>query len=228
MSRPMGTWPPLPPQPPEPPAPPPSPWLPGPRPVPAGPATASASLTIGVQDLLAERLLAKRVLVLSGELDAETVNRAVATLALFDADGDAPVRLQLSGVSADLDAALTVVDALDLMTVPVHATTLGTLIGPAVAMLAVADHRIAGPHAVLHLREPRIEPHGIHGREFDSWVAEQTRRLRRLQDRLAQACDRPVEELAGDMATGRVLTAQEAQEYGLVDSTGAGSAAAGS
>jgi len=233
MSRPVGTTPfppqpPLPPQPPFPPGPPPSPWLPGLRPVPSGPVTASASLTIGGQDLLAERLLAQRVLALAGELDEEIVNRSVATLALFDADGDDPVRLRLSGVSADLDAVLTLVDAIDLMTVPVHATALGTLTGPAIAILAVADHRAAGPHAVLHLREPRLEPHGIHGRDLDSWVAEQAVRLHRLQERVARACARSVEELAGDMATGRVLTAQEAQEYGLVDSSDAGSPAAGS
>ena len=229
MSRPMGStpFPPQPPLPPQPPAPLPSPWLPGPRLVPSGPATASASLTIGGQDLLAERLLERRVLALAGELDEETVNRSVATLALFDADGDDPVRLRLSGVSADLDAVLTLVDAIDLMAVPVHATALGTLTGPAVAILAVADHRAAGPHALLHLREPRLEPSGIRGRDFDAWVSEQVARLRRLQERVARACGRSVEELAADMATGRVLTAQEAQKYGLVDSSDAGSAAAG-
>jgi ATP-dependent Clp protease protease subunit len=230
MSRPMGTWPPRPPQPPDPPAPPPSPWQPGPRPVAPGPTTASASLTIGMQDLLEERLLAQRMVALAGELDAETVNRTVATLALFDADGDAPVRLRLSGVSADLDAVLTVVDALDLMSVPVHAAALGTITGPAIAILAVADHRTAGQHAVLHLCEPR-QPRGIHGQGLDSWVAEQARRLRRLQERMADACARTAAELAADMAAGRVLTAREAEEYGLVDAIGSGGtgpAAAGS
>jgi ATP-dependent Clp protease, protease subunit len=217
MSRPLGTNP-FPPQPPEPPAPPPSPWLPGPRPVPGAPSTASASLTIGMQDPLGERLLAQRVLALAGELDAETVNRAVATLALFDADGDAPVSLRLSGVSADLDAALTLVDALDLMGAPVHATCLATLTGPAVALLAVADRRIAGRHATVHLCEPR-SPHGIHGRELETLAAGRARQLRRLQDRVAEACGRPADEIAADMRAGTLLTADEARDYGLLDRT---------
>jgi ATP-dependent Clp protease, protease subunit len=224
MSQPSGTWPPLPPSPPGPPVPRHTPWLPEPRPAAPGAVSASASMVVGIGDLPGERLLDQRVVALAGELDAETVNRTVAALALLDADGDEPVRLRLSGVSADLDTAFPIVDALDLMGVPVHATSLGTLSGPAVALLAVADHRTAGPHAVLHLREPRVRHggHGLHGTEVESWVAEQTRQLRRLQERLAEACGRPVEEVAADMRTGRLLTAQEAQAYGLVDATAAG------
>ena len=216
MTRPSGTWPPLPPSPPEPPFPRHTPWLPEPRPTAPGPVSASASLIVGAQDWLAERLLDQRVVALSGELDDDAVNRAVAALALLDATGDDPVHLRLSGVSADLDTALPLLDAIDLMGAPVHATALGTLTGPAVALLAVADHRIAGQHAVLHLREP-TNGRGLHGREVEAWAAEHARQLRRLQERLAEACGRPVEDIAADMAAGRLLTAQEAQDYGLVD-----------
>ena len=216
MTRPSATWPPLPPSPPDPPFPRHTPWLPEPRPTAPGPVSASVSMVVGAQDWLSERLLDRRVVALAGDLDEDTVNRTVAALALLDASGDEPVQLRLSGVSADLDAALTVVDALDLMGAPVHATALGTLTGPAVVLLAVADRRVAGPHAVLNLREP-ASGRGLHGRELEAWAAEHARQLRRLHERLASACGRPVDEIAADMAAGRVLTAQEAQEYGLAD-----------
>jgi ATP-dependent Clp protease protease subunit len=102
------------------------------------------------------------------------------------------------------------------MGVPVHATALGTVTGPAVALLAVADRRVVGSHAVLHLREP-VSGRGLHGRELEAWAAEHARQLRRLQERLADACGRPVEEIATDMAAGRLLSAREAQDYGLAD-----------
>jgi ATP-dependent Clp protease, protease subunit len=218
MSRPTGTsantFPPLPPQPPDPPRPRHNPWQPEVRP--PGPAAASANVVIGAPDWLAERLLDQRQVALAGELDAETVNRTVAALGLLDASGDEPVGLRLSGVSADLDAALTLVDALDLMGAPVHATCLGTLTGAAVAVLAVADRRTAGRHATVHLCEPRA-PHGIPGQQLESLAAEYARQLRRLQERLAAACGRPVDEIAADMRTGRLLSAEEAQAYGLAD-----------
>ncbi len=216
MSRPLGTHPPLPPQPPEPPVPRHNPWSPEPRPVAPGPVSANASLSVAAADWLGARLLDQRVVALAGELDAETVNRTVAALALLDATGDDPVRMRLAGVGADLGSALTLLDALELMGAPVHATAVGTLTGPAIALLAVADRRIAGAHAMLHLCEPR-GPHGIRGPELGAWAAEHARQLRRLQERLAGACGRTADEIAADMRAGRLLSAEEAQAYGLVD-----------
>jgi len=218
MSRPSSTFPPLPPSPPDPPFPRHTPWLPEPRPMTPGPVSASASMVVSDSDRLGERLLDQRVVLLAGELDDDAVNRAVAALALLDASGDEPVRLRMSGVSADVDTALPIVDALDLMGAPVHATALGRISGPAVALLAVADHRVVGAHAVLHLCEPR-SPHGIPGPEAEALAAERTRRLRALQERLAAACRRSVDEIAADMRAGRLLGAQEAEDYGLVDAT---------
>jgi ATP-dependent Clp protease protease subunit len=220
MSIPIGTqagrWPPLPPEPPEPPLPR-SPWLPDVRP--PSPASASASLVVGAPDWLAERLLEQRVIALAGEVDEQTANRVVAELGLLDASGDRPVDLRLSGVSADLGVVLTLVDALDLMGAPVHVTCLGTLTGPAVALLAVGDRRTAGRHATLHLCEPRSSPHGLPGRELETLAAEHARQLRHLQERMADACGRPVDEIAADMRAGRLLTTDEARDYGLLDRT---------
>ena len=216
MTMPHSTFPPLPPHPPEPPRPRHDPWHPEPRPPAPGAASASAALVVGGGDWLAERLFDQRVVTLSGELDTDAVNRAVAELALLDATGNDPVRLRLSGVGVDLEGALTLVDALDLVGVPVHATSLGTLSGPAVAVFAVADRRVAGAHAVVRLCEPRA-PHGVPGHEVEAWAAEHARQLRRLQERLAAACGRSVDEVAADMRAGRLLDAEEARAYGLVD-----------
>jgi ATP-dependent Clp protease protease subunit len=216
MTMPHSTFPPLPPHPPEPPRPRHDPWHPEPRPLTPGAASASAALVVGGGDWLAERLFDQRVVTLSGELDTDAVNRAVAELALLDATGNDPVRLRLSGVGVDLEGALTLVDALDLVGVPVHASSLGTLSGPAVAVLAVADRRVAGAHAVVRLCEPRA-PHGVPGHEVEAWAAEHARQLRRLQERLAAACGRSVDEVAADMRAGRLLDAEEARAYGLVD-----------
>jgi ATP-dependent Clp protease protease subunit len=211
-----GTRPPLPPEPPEPPHPGRSPWLPEPRSTPPGPVSASSSVEVRAPDWLAERLLDQRVVALAGVLDTETANRAIATLALLDASGDEPVQLRLSGVMVDLETALELVDALDLMGAPVHVTALGALTGAAIALLAVGDVRAAGPHALLQMADPQ-PPRGVHGWDVEAWAAEHTRQVQRLHERLAQACGRPVEEIAADMHAGRLLSAQEAQAYGLVD-----------
>jgi ATP-dependent Clp protease protease subunit len=214
--NPISTWPPLPPEPPDPPRPPRSPWLPEQRPAAPGPVSVSSSVEVHAPDWLAERLVTQRVVALAGELDAEAANRAIATLALLDASGDEPVQLRLSGVQVDLETALALLDALDLMGAPVHVTALGTLAGAAVALLAVGDVRTAGPHAVLQLADPQ-PPRGVHGWDVETWAAEHARQVERLHERLAEATGRPVAELAADLQSQRMLTVEEAREYGLLD-----------
>ena len=201
----------------------PTPWQPDPgppRPLPATPSQWTVVET-GHDDWLAQRLLDRRMVTLSGSLEAAAANRAVAALALLDASGDEPVELRLCDVNADLDIALALVDALDLMGVPVHATCLGTLTGPAVAILAVADHRIAAPHATVQLCEPRTQLRG-HACDVTAHAEDYQRRLRLLAERIAQACRRPVDTVTADMRAGRILTAQEARGYGLIDTIATG------
>ncbi|MGH4021744.1 MAG: ATP-dependent Clp protease proteolytic subunit [Pseudonocardiaceae bacterium] len=204
-----------------PPEPRPTPWQPDPHP--GSPPRSSPPVWHIVesrQDWLAERLFDQRVVPLTGRLDAADVNRAAASLALLDASGDDPVELRLCDVDADLDGALTLIDTLDLMGVPVHATCLGELTGPAVALLAVADRRIAGQHATVRLREPRTRFDG-HTCDVADRADHLQRQLRRLQERVAEACHRPVDTVAADMRAGRIMTAEEARGYGLVDTCAA-------
>ncbi|MGH3836525.1 MAG: ATP-dependent Clp protease proteolytic subunit, partial [Pseudonocardiaceae bacterium] len=198
-----------------------TPWQPDPRPPAPLPITPSqASILDTSQDWLTERLLDQRMVTLAGKLDSTAANRAAASLALLDASGDDLVELRLCDVDADLDIALTLLDTLDLMGVAVHATCLGKLTGAAVAILAVADHRTAGPHATLHLCEPRTQRSG-HARDVATHAENHQRRLRLLQERIAAACRRSVDAVATDMRAGRILTAEEAHGYGLIDATAA-------
>lgn len=209
----MTTWPPPLPAPPGEPRR--TPWQPEPRPPVSPPPTQITVVETG-QDWLAERLLDRRMVTLTGRLSPDAANRAAATLALLDASGDDRVELRLCDVDADLDVALTLLDTLDLMGVPVHATYLGTLTGAAVVILAVAEHRTAGRYATLHLREPRTQRTG-HATGVAGHAEDHRRRLRLLQERIADGCHRTVDTVAADVAAHRILTAEQAYDYGLVD-----------
>jgi ATP-dependent Clp protease, protease subunit len=109
-----------------------------------------------------------------------------------------------------------VVDALDMMRVEVHATCLGTITGAAVAILAVADRRTAGPHHDGAARAPSPPPRRrtrpAHPRRTPpaqaAWAA----------GGIATACHRLVDTVIADMRAGRLLTAEQARDYGLIDS----------
>ncbi|MFC9835749.1 ATP-dependent Clp protease proteolytic subunit [Rhodococcus sp. NPDC127530] len=196
-----------------------TPWQPDPRQPPAP--THVTSVSAPGPDWLAERLFDKRIVSLTGRLDAEATNRAAASLALLDASDDDEVQLWLHGVDADVDAAATLLDTLDLMGVPLHVHCRGDVHGMAIALLAPADRRTAAAHATFHLREPQTSCAGP-ASDIATAAEHHEQQLRRLQQRIADSCGQPVDTVIGDMRDHRILTADEARDYGLIDAvTGA-------
>ena len=201
---------------PQPPPPGPVPWpapLPAPEPsrvefVPTPPTTLALDL--------ADRLLARRIVVLTGPLGRDEAGEAVARLMLLDADADEPIQLHLTCPDGDLDAALVLAETVDLLRAPVTAILRGTVGGPALAVVAAADHVEAHPHCVLVLREPRSTATG-RSDELAAAADQHARQVGDLCGRIATATSRDSQEVASDLRAGRVLDASQAVEYGLVD-----------
>ena len=201
---------------PQPPPPGPVPWpapLPAPGPsrvefVPTPPTTLALDL--------ADRLLARRIVVLTGPLGRDEAGDAVARLMLLDADADEPIQLHLTCPDGDLDAALVLAETVDLLRAPVTAILRGTVGGPALAVVAAADHVQAHDHCVLVLREPRSTATG-RADELAAAADQHARQVSDLCGRIATATGRDPQEVASDLRAGRVLDASQAVEYGLVD-----------
>jgi ATP-dependent Clp protease, protease subunit len=167
-------------------------------------------------DRLYERLLEQRIVMAHGWLDNEAATRLCAQLLTLDAENTQPIRLELQSLDAELDAALTVMGVLDALRVTVSAYVAGRLRGPAVGLLALADHRFAYPSAVFVLSEPKLK--------FDGTVAavnaqeqQATQMLGELASRLAAVTGREVEQIRSDFESQRALTVDEAIEYGLIE-----------
>ena len=71
---------------------------------------------------------------------------------------------------------------------------------------------------MFHLCEPR-GPRGIRGRSWSRGLWSTPGGSARLQERLAAVSGRLLDDVAADMRTGRLLSAEEARAYGLVDTT---------
>ncbi len=161
-------------------------------------------------------LFERRIVTLTGRLDDEAANRLGAGLMTLDATGDEPVNLQIDSGEGTVSAALTLMDVIDLLGVPVHVGCTGQAVGPAVGVLAVCHHRVVSPHAVIRLVEPRVELEGSAG-QLEQMAALHLRQWRAFCTRLAEATGQPTEQLLHDAAAGRFLDAGEAVAYGLAD-----------
>ena len=218
---PPGPQPPFHPQPPFPPGPPPRP---GRTPEPARPAQnpvmAPTRIWIdprGWPDQLYERLLDRRIVMAHGHLDGEAATRLAAQLLTLDAEGTAPIRLELQNLTADLPAALSVMGILDVVRGPVSGYAGGRIEGPALGILAACRHRKAYPNALLVLSEPQVSFDGT-VTALASREAQARAMLDELFGRIAEVTGRDVAQVRADARGDKLFNVAEAIAYGLVES----------
>jgi ATP-dependent Clp protease protease subunit len=165
---------------------------------------------------LYERLLNQRIVMAHGCLDGESATRLSAQLLTLDAEGEGPIRLELQNLEAELPAALTVMGVLDTLRVQVTAYAAGRTSGPALGVLAAAGHRQAYPNAFFTMAEPRISFDGpvtavaAHEEQVRAMLAD-------LYSRMAEATGRAADDIQQDARQGRLLTAEQAIDYGLIE-----------
>lgn len=212
LERPAATWPPGRPEIPP-------PWQPR---VPSEPPTPQPILPswqepapYGLDQDLADRLLDQRVIIVGGRLDDAVANRVAAQLLLLDTRDTTPITLHLACSDADLEPSLAVAAAIDLIESPVHAVARGTLRGPAIAVLCATQQRAAHRHTMFILVSPRFTANGT-ADELATLADQHERQVARLHDLIADATGRTTQEIAADLEPGRVLTAPEAHDYGLI------------
>lgn len=212
-----GQWPPeVPPfRPPTPPGePPPGPERVPPQPVPILPTWEEPEPRAWERDV-AERLLEQRVVIAGGRLDQVLADRVTAQLLLLGRSAE-PVELHLSCPASDLTAALGLADAVDLLAAPVHVVVRGTLRGPAVAVLCAGRHRVAHHNALFVLGVPVPSGHGT-AADLGRQAEQYERQVAQLRERLTRVTGREDAEVAADLEHGRLLSADEALGYGLVE-----------
>jgi ATP-dependent Clp protease, protease subunit len=166
---------------------------------------------------LEERLFDRRIVMLRGPLTGAAASQAAAALLTLDALGPEPVQLHLTAVEGELMAAFAVVDAIDAMRAPVHAVVPAQVGGAAVAVLAASRRRLAHRHARIHLAEPPARTASGTADEVAAAAGEYLRELDELVVRLAEVTGQPRSRIEDDLSAGRVLTAEQAREYGLID-----------
>jgi len=166
---------------------------------------------------LEERLFDRRIVMLHGPLTGPVASRAAAALLTLDALGTEPVQLHMAAPDGELAAAFAVVDAVDAMQAPLHAVVTSQVGGAAVAVLAAADRRLAYRHARIWLAEPRAAALSGTADEVAAAAGRYLREVEELAVRLAAVTGQPRSRVEDDLSAGRVLTAEQAREYGLID-----------
>lgn len=168
------------------------------------------------RDWLKQQLFERRLVFLRGALEDDLVGRTAAELMTLDAMGDDPVQLHIDSPGGSLQAAFSLVDTIEALGVPVHASCVGRAEGSAVGVFAAAERRLMSPHARIHLVEPRESASG-NAADLAGFAAHHQEQLMRFVAVLARCTGRPAEHIEADLVAGRWLSADEAVGYGIAD-----------
>jgi ATP-dependent Clp protease protease subunit len=88
-----------------------------------------------------DALLARRIVLVHGEIDQAKASEVGAALMTIDALGDEHVELRVTSGSGSFDAALVLLDVIDVVGVPVHTVGTGVISGGAVGVVAAGFRR---------------------------------------------------------------------------------------
>lgn len=179
----------------------------------------SAAVSERISDTVAHRLLQQRILVLDSELDERIGTRMVSQLIMLAAEDPATdIALWIHSPGGSVPAMLAIADTMQLISNDIRTCALGVAASAGQFLLSAGTpgKRYALPHAKILMHQGSA---GIGGTAVDIELqAEDLRHTRdTVLDLIAQYTGQSLETITRDSQRDRWYTADQAQEYGFVD-----------
>jgi len=165
------------------------------------------------------RLLRDRVIFLGSEIYDEVANVVVAQLLFLEADdSDKDIHLYINSAGGSITAGLAIYDTMQFIRCDVCTTCIGQAASMGAWLIAAGTKgkRTALANARIMIHQPMG---GARGQASDINIqAQEILKLRqRMNEILATHTGRDVEQIASDTERDYYMSAEEAQDYGIVD-----------
>ena len=167
------------------------------------------------------RLLEDRIIFIDGEINEQTASVVVAQLIhLANEDSKKDIQLYINSPGGSVYDGLAIYDTMQYIKPEIQTVCLGQAASAAAVLLAAGSpgKRLALPNARVMIHQPAVEG-GAYAQASDIAIqADEIQRMREwLEETIAFHCKQPVEQVRKDIERDKILTAQQALEYGLVD-----------
>ena len=169
------------------------------------------------------RLLSDRIIFLGEEVSDTSASLIIAQLLFLEStDPDKDIQLYINSPGGSVTAGWAVYDTMQYIKCDVSTICLGLAASFGAFLLAGGAHgkRMALPNSEIMIHQPAMHGNGIQGPASDikimsDYMQKSRQRLNRV---LAVNTGRSEEEIARDTERGNFMSAEEALEYGLIDS----------
>ncbi|MBE9190552.1 ATP-dependent Clp protease proteolytic subunit [Gloeocapsopsis crepidinum LEGE 06123] len=166
------------------------------------------------------RLLAERIVFLKGELTEEVANLIVAQLLFLDAeDPEKNISLFINSSGGLATAAMTVYDAMKQLRTDITTICVGTAAAMGAFLLSsgTKGKRYTLPHARIKLQQPSGNTEG-NATDIEVAAQEILYLKETLNQILAENTGKTQKQIEIDLNRNLFLSAEEAKNYGLIDS----------
>lgn len=165
------------------------------------------------------RLLKDRIIFIGSQINDQVANTVIAQLLFLEAeDPDKDIYIYINSPGGSVTSALAMYDTIQYIKPDVSTICMGLGASAAALLLAggTAGKRYALPYARIMIHQPMG---GAQGQATDIEIqANEILELRSIiNDILADHTGQPVEKIDEDVERDYFMSAQEAQEYGIID-----------
>lgn len=166
------------------------------------------------------RLLNDRIIVLSDEVNDATASLVVAQLLYLEGqDNEKDISLYINSPGGSVTAGLAIYDTMQYIKCDVSTICIGMAASMGAFLLAggAKGKRFALPNAEIMIHQPSG---GAKGQATEIQIAAENilKTKKRLNEILAANTGKSYEQVAADTERDNYMSAQEAVEYGLIDS----------
>ena len=165
------------------------------------------------------RLLNERIIFLGTPVDDQIANLIVAQLLHLESEEpDKDISLYINSPGGSVYAGLAIYDTIQFIKPPVSTICVGIAMSMGALLLAggAKGKRMALPNAKILIHQVSS---GFQGQATDIEIqARETINMkRRMEEIFAEHTEQPLEKVSKDMERDYFMTAQEAHDYGIID-----------
>ncbi len=166
------------------------------------------------------KLFEERIIFLGVQVDDASANDVMAQLLTLESmDPDRDIQIYINSPGGSFTALTAIYDTIQFVKPDVQTICMGQAASAAAVLLACGTpgKRLALPNARILIHQPAIEGSGGQASDVEIIANEVLRMRALLEEMIAKHTGRDIELVRKDIERDKILTAQQAKEYGIVD-----------
>jgi ATP-dependent Clp protease, protease subunit len=166
------------------------------------------------------KMFEDRIIFLGVQVDDASANDVMAQLITLESmDPDRDITMYINSPGGSYTAMTAIYDTMQYVRPDISTVCLGQAASAAALLLAggTPGKRLALPNSRILIHQPALQGAQGQGTDLEIQAREIMRMRSQMEELLAQHTGRTLEQVTRDIDRDKIMTADEAKEYGLVD-----------